>query len=151
MEHHFTDCTLDDARLTLTRDGSRVAVEPKVFDLIHLLVRNAGDLVTRDRMVDEVWGGRIVSESAMSACIAAARERYRERQKRARSCPRSPRQVANKRRSCPVGGWDFKALERAGHPSLHPPVSAFHDDKPAEMCKRSENVSSSRSTVADCR
>lgn len=78
MEHHFADCTLDDARLTLTRGGSAVAVEPKVFDLIHLLVRHAGDLVTRDRLVDEVWGGRIVSESesesAMSACIAAARK-----------------------------------------------------------------------------
>jgi len=74
MEHHFADCTLDDARLTLTRSGSAVAVEPKVFDLIHLLVRNAGDLVTRDRLVDEVWGGRIVSESAISACIAAARK-----------------------------------------------------------------------------
>lgn len=74
MEHHFADCTLDDARLTLTRGGSTVAVEPKVFDLIHLLVRNAGNLVTRDRMVEEVWGGRIVSESAISACIAAARK-----------------------------------------------------------------------------
>ena len=74
MELRFADCTLDDARLTLTRGGNAVAVEPKVFDLIHLLVRNAGDLVTRDRMVEEVWGGRIVSESAMSACIAAARK-----------------------------------------------------------------------------
>ena len=55
MEHHFADCMLDDARLTLTRGGSAVAVEPKVFDLIHLLVRNAGDLVTRARMVEEVW------------------------------------------------------------------------------------------------
>ena len=74
MEHHFAGCTLDDARLTLTRGGSAVPVEPKVFDLIHLLVRNAGDLVTRDRMVEEVWGGRIVSESAISACIASARK-----------------------------------------------------------------------------
>ena len=74
MEHHFADCTLDDARLTLTRGGHAVAVEPKVFDLIQLLVRNAGNLVTRDQMVDEVWGGRIVSESAISACIAAARK-----------------------------------------------------------------------------
>jgi DNA-binding winged helix-turn-helix (wHTH) protein len=74
MEHHFADCILDDARLTLTRGGHAIAVEPRVFDLIHLLVRNAGDLVTRDRMVEEVWGGRIVSESAMSGCIAAARK-----------------------------------------------------------------------------
>ena len=54
MKRHFADCTLDDARLTLTRGGSAVAVEPKVFDLVHLLVRNAGELVTRDRMVEEI-------------------------------------------------------------------------------------------------
>jgi len=74
MEHRFADCTLDDTRLTLTRDGAQVAVEPKVFDLIHLLVRHADDLVTRDQMIEEVWAGRIVSESAISACIAAARK-----------------------------------------------------------------------------
>ncbi len=74
MKHHFANCTLDDARFTLTRGGSAMAVEPKVFDLVHLLVRNAGKLVTRDRMVEEIWGGRIVSESAISGCIAAARK-----------------------------------------------------------------------------
>ncbi|WP_343080060.1 winged helix-turn-helix domain-containing protein [Ostreiculturibacter nitratireducens] len=74
MQHRFADCVLDDARLTLTRSGAPVAVEPRVFDLIHLLVRNAGELVTRDRMIEEVWQGRIVSESAISACIAAARK-----------------------------------------------------------------------------
>ncbi len=74
MELRFADCTLDDSRLTLTRGGEVVAVEPKVFDLIHLLLRNAGELVTKDQMVEEVWGGRIVSESAISACIAAARK-----------------------------------------------------------------------------
>ncbi|WP_238365312.1 alpha/beta fold hydrolase [Mesobacterium pallidum] len=74
MDHVFADCTLDDSRLTLTRGGAPFAVEPKVFDLIHLLVRHAGDLVTRERMIEEVWGGRIVSDSAISACIASARK-----------------------------------------------------------------------------
>lgn len=74
MKHRFADCSLDDSRLTLTRGGEPVAVEPKVFDLLHLLVRNEGKLVTRDQMMDEVWHGRIVSESAISACIATARK-----------------------------------------------------------------------------
>ena len=60
--------------MTLTRDGTGVAVEPKVFDLIHLLLRHAGVLVSRDQMLEEVWNGRVVSESAVSACIAAARK-----------------------------------------------------------------------------
>ncbi len=73
MRYRFAGFELDDTRHTLSRSGQTVHVEPLVFDLLHLLVRNAGDLVTRERMVEDIWKGRIVSESAISACIAAAR------------------------------------------------------------------------------
>ncbi|WP_283053766.1 alpha/beta fold hydrolase [Thetidibacter halocola] len=56
------------------RSGSLVAVEPQVFDLIRLLLENAGRVVTRDEIVEHVWKGRVVSESAISARIAAARK-----------------------------------------------------------------------------
>jgi pimeloyl-ACP methyl ester carboxylesterase len=49
------------------------AVEPQVFDLIAHLAARAGELVTRDDLVAAVWGGRIVSESAIDARISAAR------------------------------------------------------------------------------
>jgi DNA-binding winged helix-turn-helix (wHTH) protein len=48
--------------------------EPQVFDHLVLLLRNAGRLVTRHESVDEVWKGRIVSDPAISARIAAARK-----------------------------------------------------------------------------
>ena len=73
MRHAFADCLLDTETLTLTRSGAPVSVEPQVFDLIRLLVENPGRVVTRDEIVEEVWKGRIVSESAISARIAAAR------------------------------------------------------------------------------
>lgn len=73
MRHTFADCILDTETLTLTRSGVAVAVEPQVFDLLRLLVENTGRVVTRDEIVEAVWGGRIVSESAISARIAAAR------------------------------------------------------------------------------
>ncbi len=57
-----------------TRDGVEQAIEPQVFDLICLLAKNAGKLVTTDQLVEEIWGGRIVSDSAISARIAAARK-----------------------------------------------------------------------------
>ena len=72
--YNFTDCELDTASQHLTRGGSEVAIEPQVFDLLRLLVENPSRLVTRDEIVDSVWGGRIVSESAISARIAAARK-----------------------------------------------------------------------------
>lgn len=69
----FADCVLDTERQSLTRGGARVAVEPQVFELIRLLAENADRLVTRDDIVAAVWGGRIVSESAISSRIASAR------------------------------------------------------------------------------
>jgi len=72
--YKFADCELNDTNQRLLRDGSEVAVEPQVFDLLRLLVENPSRLVTRDEIVDVVWMGRIVSESAISARIAAARK-----------------------------------------------------------------------------
>ncbi len=74
MKYRFADCVLDHARRTLTRGGDPVSVEPQVYDLIVLLVSNPDRVITRDELVDVVWGGRIVSESAISARIAAARK-----------------------------------------------------------------------------
>lgn len=73
MRYRFANCVLDDTGLELFRDGAVVPVEPQVFDLLHLLVRFPGQLVTRDQIIDAVWQGRIVSESAISVRISAAR------------------------------------------------------------------------------
>ena len=73
MRYRFAGFELDEAQHELTNDGRLVTVEPLVFDLILLLVRNAGQLITRDRLVEEIWNGRIVSDSAISACLASAR------------------------------------------------------------------------------
>lgn len=74
MQYRFSDCLLDTDRHLIFRNEVPVDTEPQVFDLIYLLVRNAGALVTRDQIVEEVWKGRIVSESAISARINAARK-----------------------------------------------------------------------------
>ncbi len=74
MRYSFSNCILDIDRHHLIRDGEHVKIEPQVFDLLHLLVRNAGALVTRDQIIDEIWGGRIVSESSISARTNAVRK-----------------------------------------------------------------------------
>jgi len=73
MRYTFSDCVLDTDSHKLFRAGENVSVEPQVFDLLHLLVQNAGNLVTRDQLIDTVWGGRIVSEATISGRINAAR------------------------------------------------------------------------------
>ncbi|GKX35531.1 MAG: transcriptional regulator [Rhizobiaceae bacterium MnEN-MB40S] len=73
MKFTFADCVLDAESYSLARNGQPVAVEPQVFDLLLLLARNAGRLVTKDQIVEEIWNGRIVSEATISARVNAAR------------------------------------------------------------------------------
>ena len=69
----FENCELCPETHELRIDGNVVAVEPQVFDILKLFAERPGDLITRDELVDAIWDGRIVSDSAISARISAAR------------------------------------------------------------------------------
>lgn len=71
--HRFDDFELDTGRRELRRDGAVVHVEPQVFDVLSRLVVDAGTLVTKDELLDDVWGTRYVSPSALSSRIKSAR------------------------------------------------------------------------------
>ena len=55
-------------------DSSTIAVGPQVFDLLVFLVRNRERVVSKDDLLDAVWGGRIVSESTLTSHINAVRK-----------------------------------------------------------------------------
>ena len=74
MQFRFGSCSLDPARRELRLGGAVVAVEPQVFDLIEFLVRQRDRVVSRDALIDNVWNGRIVSESTLATRINAARK-----------------------------------------------------------------------------
>jgi two-component system response regulator RegX3 len=46
---------LDPATRSVTRDGEPVDLTRKEFDLLRLLMAHAGSVVTRERLIDEVW------------------------------------------------------------------------------------------------
>jgi pimeloyl-ACP methyl ester carboxylesterase len=73
MRYRFGTCELDTERHELLVDGESRSVEPQVFDVLAALVGRAGALVSQDELIEAVWGGRIVSDSAISARISAAR------------------------------------------------------------------------------
>ena len=69
----FEDIVIDVERRELTRAGGAVHVEPQVFDLLVYLVANRDRVVSKDDVIDAVWGGRIVSDSTLTSRINAAR------------------------------------------------------------------------------
>jgi two-component system, OmpR family, response regulator RegX3 len=49
------DVRLDPAARTVTKIGEAVDLAAREFDLLHLLMTNAGDVLRRERIMDEVW------------------------------------------------------------------------------------------------
>jgi TolB-like protein len=70
----FGDQLLDVERRELRRGGQPVALEPQVFDLLVYLIRNRERVVSKDDLIANVWGGRIVSESSLTTRINGARK-----------------------------------------------------------------------------
>src|SRR5499425_2186673 len=73
MVFRFGDHVLDVGRRELHRGTEPVALEPQVFDLLVYLVRNRDRVVSKDDLIEGVWGGRIVSDSALTSRLNAAR------------------------------------------------------------------------------
>lgn len=74
MIYRFSDCVLDCDRFELLRSGAPVHVEPQVFDLLRVLAQRAGEIVSKDSLVREVWNDLAVSDATINARISAARK-----------------------------------------------------------------------------
>lgn len=48
--------TVDLAGHRLLRDGERVPLKPKVFELLAYLLRHPGQVLTREQLLEQVWG-----------------------------------------------------------------------------------------------
>lgn len=74
MIYRFDGCEVDTERFRVSRHAEVQPVEPQVFDVLVLLIRERERVVTKERLLDEVWGDRFVSESALTSRIKAARQ-----------------------------------------------------------------------------
>src|SRR4029077_4528022 len=74
MLYFFEDFVLDPDRRELRRRDALIEVQPQVFDLLQYLVANRDRVVSKDDIIEAVWGGRIVSESTLTSRINAVRK-----------------------------------------------------------------------------
>ena len=73
MRLKFDGYGLDIVRRELRRASDLVAIEPQVFDVLAYLVQNPDRLISRDELLQAIWDGRFVSDSAIDNRINAAR------------------------------------------------------------------------------
>jgi len=64
---------LDSVDRRLTRYGAVISLPPKAFDILTVLVKNAGHLVTRDDLFQTVWGGIAVQDANLTNNVTALR------------------------------------------------------------------------------
>ena len=58
---------------TLTRDGERVALGGRSFDILAFLAARPNEVVSKDDLIDAVWGGRAIEENNLTVNIAGLR------------------------------------------------------------------------------
>ena len=73
MRYRFGEFELDADAYTLLRAGEELVLQPKVFDLIRLLVERVGQVVTKAELLDALWAGEHVNEGAVPWTIFHAR------------------------------------------------------------------------------
>jgi DNA-binding winged helix-turn-helix (wHTH) protein len=74
MALRFSGFLLDPERYTLERNGNRIAVRPKVFDLLAYLAQNRHRIVRREELVEVLWGGTAVGPGSLSGLVNELRQ-----------------------------------------------------------------------------
>jgi len=68
------ECEIDLARRELRISGSPVPVGGRAFEVIEVLAESAGELVTKDELMDRIWPGAIIMENTLHVHTAAVRK-----------------------------------------------------------------------------
>jgi DNA-binding winged helix-turn-helix (wHTH) protein/tetratricopeptide (TPR) repeat protein len=70
----FQKFVLSEEDFALTREGTRISLEPKSLRVLILLVAGKGKLISKQKLLDEVWKGTIVEETALTRAVALVRK-----------------------------------------------------------------------------
>ena len=73
-EYRFDDFLVQPEAWNLYRNGQVIHLEPTVLKLLVFLIGNRDRLVTREELMDTVWGETVVSDAALSKAVARLRK-----------------------------------------------------------------------------
>jgi len=72
--YSFLEFTLDPAAERLFRGPDEIKLRPKSFQVILYLLEHHGRLVTREELLQAIWGDVVVTDESITKCIAEIRK-----------------------------------------------------------------------------
>ena len=72
--YEFGPFHLDALKRRLSRDGEPVRLTPKAFDLLLILIEDAGRTIEKDELLEKIWPGITVEENNLNQNITALRK-----------------------------------------------------------------------------
>jgi TolB-like protein/DNA-binding winged helix-turn-helix (wHTH) protein len=63
---------------TISSNGSTIRLEPKVMEVLVCLTRHAGESLTKEKLLQEVWPGTFVTDDALKRCILELRRVFED-------------------------------------------------------------------------
>jgi len=73
LRYLFDNHVLDTELRELHRGAEAIRLAPQVFDLLEYLIRNRDHVVTKDELIESIWDGRAVSDSALTTRLNVLR------------------------------------------------------------------------------
>src|SRR5215468_2903614 len=127
--YQFGSWEVDLAERELRSHQTAVPIGMRAFDIIEVLVRAGGELVTKDGLMDRVWPGLIIGESALQAHVCAIRKALSEDRELLRTVSGRGYRL--------LGEWKLRNEDRSAPGDLDPAPTAnlrFHTNLPAATC-----------------
>lgn len=72
--YRFGDFVVDERRSALQQNGEDLPLRPKSWEVLRELVIHAGELVTKERLLEAVWPDRVVTEGVVAKSVREIRQ-----------------------------------------------------------------------------
>jgi DNA-binding winged helix-turn-helix (wHTH) protein len=70
----FGEFRLDTQQRVLQKNGETIHLTPRIFNLLYVMVENAGRILEHDELLDKVWEGAFVEQANVKKSISTLRQ-----------------------------------------------------------------------------
>ncbi|WP_434952860.1 winged helix-turn-helix domain-containing protein [Shewanella sp. HL-SH4] len=74
MHYAFGSITVDLEKVEIQKNNVHLVCEPRIFELLVFFCNHPQEAISREQLITQVWGGRVVSDAAVNRAIGELRK-----------------------------------------------------------------------------